>query len=486
MKFKKGLILTITFLSGLGLVSCNDNTSSSSNSSNSSNSETNITYTPNKLEAPGTITSVNDFVNYIKKDTSSYSIQIIQDDIVQMYKVFTPNYIYNEYTFDDKLSDGYIFADKGVCKFEFNDDYEVKISEVLTEDNKTITKLYENNTVLSLYNWSLNGDASSTSFKLTRKNEIMRFLKTCGISASSYLDLSSEDKSITLELKVANGKPCLVINFELSGTIQSSYSIKISNLGTAKLDTLEDLIAATPKAYEASSELKSIKELFANDNYTRFVYDDQGEIMETEYFTSQYYYNDFSDEYLKQEPTLMSYMKGYLYINEANPLKLYGNIDLYYQDVYMFYISNRTTLNLVTREDPNNAGHAQGGFTQVQDDVTEVMNYPKNLVLFDNYYKFNQNEDGSYVTSDSEIISDIISNFGITASSGVTMSATDLVISYTKNEANAIKDVTLTLNTINYVTGDALDPFVFNFSNFGTTANQVVEDYLTSNNLTRY
>ncbi len=480
MKIKKGLILTIAILTSINLVSCNNNTSSSNNSNSSQ-----VTYTPNKLEQPGTISSINDIVNYLKKDTSSYSIQITQDGIIQMYKAFTPNYMYNEYTFDDKYSDGYIFADKGVCKFEFDENDDIKLSEVLSEEDSVITKLYDNNTVSSLYNWSLNGDLSGTSYTLSKKNEIMRFLKTCGISASSYLDLT--DGVLKLELKAdSNNSPYLLIDFTLEGTVTTTYSIKIFNLGTASISSLDDLVNSTPHAYIVNYDLKAIRELFKNDNYTRFVYDDNNNVMETEYFTSQYYYNDFSDEYLKQEPTLISYMKGYLYINEEEKLSLYGNTSLYYQDVYMFYVNNRTSFQLVTREDPNNPGYAQGGFTQKQDDVTEVMNYPKNLVLFDNYYKFTQKEDGSYSTTDSTIIADVISNFGVTASSGVTMAATDLVISFTKDDNASIKDITLTLNTQNYITGDALDPFVFNFSNFGTTSYQIVEDYITSNNLTRY
>ena len=61
----------------------------------------------------------------------------------------------------------------------------------------------------------------------------------------------------------------------------------------------------------------------------------------------------------------------------------------------------------------------------------------------------------------------------------------DIVCDFDSSDATK-NSITFKLNTYNYSTGAKLDPFEFNFSDFGTTSYKVVEDYITSNNLTRY
>lgn len=481
MNIKKGFLLSLAFVACFNLTGCNNNENSNSNSINSSTGS----YVANKLEQPGELKTIKDIFDYISKSTSSYTVMTTQDDVVDFARVFTPNYIYNEYIADNQLSDGYIYADNGVCKFVFDDKDNVKVSEVIKENDAVIKDLYNNNFVNSFYGMDLGSSSNVTSFKLTGKNNIMKFFRICNVPASSYLDL--KDYTITLEYKLKNNKPSIQVDFELSGSTSTKYSLSIYDFGSSSISLLEDTVNNVPHAYQVPSDLQTAKDLFANNNYTRFVYSDTGDVDEAEYFTTQYYFNDFSDSYLKQYPELASYFRGYIKISEKEKQTLYGSTPLIYDDVYMFYVLNRSSFQLVTRENPNEEGHAQGGFTQKQNDITEVMNYPCNLTLFDNFYLFDKTAENTYTTTDTTLIGDVISNFNVTASSGSTMSVDTMDIICNIDSTNSSKTtITIKLNTINYMTGASLDPFEFIFGDFGTTSYKVVEDYITSNNLTRY
>lgn len=481
MNIKKGFILSLALVGSLNLVSCNNSNNSNTTSSSSSSSQ----YVANKLEQPGELKTIKDVIDYISKSTSSYTVMNTQDDIVDFARVFTPNYVYNEYIADNSFSDGYIYADQGVCKFVYDEKDNVKISEVVKENGNVCKDLYNNSFVNSFYGMDLGDKSNVTSYTLTGKTNIMKFFKICNVPASSYLDL--KDYSVTLEFKLKDNKPSIQVDFELSGSIKTKYSLSIYDFGTSKISILENTVSNVPHAYNVPTNLNTVKDLFSKDNYTRFVYSDNGEVDESEYFTTQYYFNDFSDSYIKQYPELASYWRGYIKISETEKQTLYGNTPLIYDDVYMFYILNRSSFQLVTRENPSEEGHAQGGFTTKQTSVAEVMNYPSKLSLFDNFYLFDEKDENTYSTTDATLISEVISNFNVSSPSGVTMAVDSMDIVCDFDSSDTTKNsITFKLNTYNYSTGAKLDPFEFNFSDFGTTSYKVVEDYITSNNLTRY
>lgn len=457
---KKNKLICL-FFSVFSLVSCNEVTSSSQNSSSIDTSN---------------ITSSKDVLNFMK-DNYSFNVRtrVKRNNgsyASYYYATYTPSYYLGKLSTSESSYKGYIAIDNEVADFEIvneNEEDKVIVSERLEENGHVVNKLYENSITSNLSALNLESFDGTT---LKGKENIISLLNVSGFTSNDYLTIKDYQLNFTFDAT----KKELLMNFSTSkaGDIKE-YTATFNNFGTAKNEKVDEYIKNGGKIYVASENQKTLRNLFKENNYLREQLDSNGNFEIREYFTKQYYYNDFSDEYLSQNPTLATYMLGYIYINKEN-LTLPGYKSLNYDDVYLFHISNSNTVSLVTREDPESLGNAQGGFTSKQSDVSYVMNYPSNLYLFKHFERFKEN--GEFLTTtDYDIIHDFINNFGITSSSDVTLLATSLDIDFHLDEDVKEEYVNFKLNCIDQNSSKEVI-YEFNFSKFGITEHEAVTKFI--------
>lgn len=476
MKISK--VLLVSLLSLGVLVGCNQTTQdSSSNSSSSSISSVSV-------NSIGQLNTIKDALDYISDPNSSYEVRVDRASQIANYRwIFTPIYSYVAYNSGtDYTYAGFITTPQGIASYSLersdtSDDVITTGEAILDANGNTVTSLYDNSTVTSLVNLDYSSlDTSSTSLKTSRRVFCESILKLANLPSSTYLNLVNG-----ITLTVANNKLTASFVARVDGK-EVQYTYTFSNFGKAKVDSLEEFYYNGGSSFVPDATLKGVRDLFNQDNYLRTEMLDDNNFAVREYFTKQYYFNEVSDSYLASYPELAAYAnRGYVYLsNPDEGIILPGYTEeLIYDDVYLFYSTNNT-ISLVTRNNPNEPGHAQGGFLLKQDDISEVMNYPKNLLLFSNMQKLVY-EDGVYKTDDYNIGLDFINNFGITVPDGMTMGWTTLDMKITGDVTSLDCKVEFILNVFNATTNEMLTPYTFSFSNFGTTSYTPIDKFITDN-----
>jgi len=402
---KKQVLCVLLSILGI-LTSCTDTSSTSSVQMN-----------------PDEIKDVKSALEYMK---SSYNFQVITQDTTNInleyyLAYYTPNYYVGKLDGDESYYTGYIQFQNGVSRISIpygqeEGEEEVSASEILFSDSS----LYNNNVTKNLSALDTNNfESGLETIKTKKKSDVVAILNVIGFSQSTYMSLLNNE----IELTYSNNT--LIIDFTImQGETGIEYESLIENFGVTDFELIDDFITDGGTPFVPDSSISKIRELFKNNNYIREETNDEGEYTVREYFNPQYYFNDISADYLKEYPTLASYYLGYIKIKKEN-IAIDEYPTLTYDDVYLFYPVNRAGIQLVTRENPNKAGYAQGAFTTKQDDLAYVMNYPSNLVLWSSLERFTL-ENGTYSTYDYEIIGDFISNFGITSSEETTLYAKSL------------------------------------------------------------
>lgn len=458
MKLKKTFISLISIVL---LASCNEISSSISSTTSSSSTS-----------SSSEIVDIKDVKSALEYMKNSYNFQVTTQnlsaitDMDYYWAYYTSTYYVGKFNTDNSEYEGYIQFDEGISRISVSEEDEIVYASELLSNSQD---LYTNLLTRNLSNLDLNNISEGDSIEIRKKNDVVSLLSVMGFNSSTYVSLASN------KLNLNYSKNILTITFSLNqATNVIDYEVLIECFGESSYIPVDEFIDKGGTYYVVNDDLSRIRTLFNNNNYIRNEYDENGEVVTSEYFTHQYYFNDISESYLTEYPTLASYYLGYVRIKKDN-LKIGSYTTLNYDDVYMFMVSNRTEVQLVTRNNPDNEGYAQGAFTSRQDDITYVMNYPSRLLLWDELEKFDF--DGTkYITEDYEIINDFISNFGITSSSETTLYANNLEIDYDLSKSDFESEVRLTLNC----TDESGTEIVYNmnFSSFGSAYFEPVENFL--------
>lgn len=414
---------------------------------------------------PENIVDVKTCLLYMK---SAYNFQLKTMNTTSnstYYEAFyTSSYYLSQYNTDYSYLNGYIQFSNGVSRLEipYGQD-EVCSSEIVFDDKA----LYKDDYSINLSSLNIDEIDSGESITLKKKSAINAILPLIGISSNYYISLKN------YELSLSYLEDTLTISFALSSNGTSyEYETTISYFGESSVEEVEAFVQSGGEAYQLENEISQIRELFYKDNYTREELNSEGEYNIREYFTTQYYFDDISESYLTSNVEFYQYFCGYLKIQKDN-LKIGSYSTLNYDDVYLIYALDRENVSLVTRENPSRSGYAQGAFTTIESDLSYVMNYPSNLLVWSDFQRFRQDGD-VYYTEDYEIIDDFISNFGITVAEGMTVYVVDLEFSYKLDGENTT--ATFVLNCVNQDNQEVV--YTMNFGSFGTTAYEPIENFL--------
>lgn len=433
-------------------VSCSkpNNTNGTKNSINYV--ETNVT---NVYEAIKIIKVSNSFqvdVNY-RTTAGTY---VYQD-------YYTPNYIYSDLR---NAEIGYIFDGQGIFRIDRYDDDLIASEYYVDENNSNIKDLY-NSSIVSTYAQMDETNfekATETTFTLTNKQEKLLLLDINQFESASLTSITS----VTYTLS-NNSLEGFKIDIQFS---DGSYLIStFSNFNVAKSEDVENYLANGNTVASISEDLLRVKSLFSLNNYTRVCYENEdptAQVIGNEYFLPNYFYGDYTvSEYVLYE-------KGYLALDkkEKNGTK--------YDGAYYFLLNDdlsafRSFLGF------------QPAFTTNVKDMSYIMNYPSRLKMFDynlQYFDEIGDDDDSthtYVTQDTYIINDWISNFQISLETDDGESAYIYDLRIITNIKDNDEDCKVTFQ-FDYRVGT--DTTVYGlqreFINFGASNIEVVDTFLDS------
>ena len=237
------------------------------------------------------------------------------------------------------------------------------------------------------------------------------------------------------------------------------YEMSFDEFGSTAYEPVESYIGGGGSSLVLDERLSFAKEGFLGENFIRDVINySTGESDGTERYTPHYFYGSYTGD-------AALYTGGYMGIRNK---EYQGKI---LNGTYMFLVDGLTVIPFF-----------QGSYNN-DPDITSphVFNYPGNMELWNRLELFAEEEEGVYVTYDSGLLADFVSN-NQTGSflSEIGGEAVSLSMSITDPVAGPNTIVTFSLD-YNWTYGEG--SCVYPFTSFGNANIPVVDDFMEENNL---
>lgn len=378
-------------------------------------------------------------------DSKNYTIEVTSQAgpltiVNNMY--YTENGFYDDYLGDEY---GYCNVDEGVFSFDL---YQRKFtaSNLIKDDNGNLISDFWNSNSQLVYSFnSLRKtefkDATGKEFSASAKRVKLPLMNMFKINQAYYPAL----KDVVFKL---NGNSINDLTFELSVNNGQSYSCKIKDYGTTKIDVLDNYLKTNRSYNQTPEALKKVIELFSNYNFTRIIYmndnTDFSKIAGYELYNEKYFFTEFSREAISEG---MGYNIGMIGLDkeyaarEVNG-KTYGPYS--FNGSYYCYISHKSVDDfkdengqfLPKFDEANDTFEIRTSFPINKDSfVPNVYNYPTFLEMFkNNQYLKVSGDENTFYTGKNSCVLDFASNFQITDSlAEVGYTPTGVYVQYLKN-----------------------------------------------------
>ena len=379
---KKSIISILTLVSILSFTSCGGITSNS---------------IPTSIDTAST--SVIDSIN--KLSDASYRIMVSSPNVgIVGDNVYHPDFFY-----DKNDSSGYLLKDDKV--YQFNDNQ----GEILTGEALD-SPLYGGDGIIpSIVDIDTSLLEDGTEVTSLKRMVVIPVLEMIGLGGENYTSVTDLTFSQTGDT---------IYDLDISLTVnETTYSLIVMEYDDS-LDYVLDFIE-NGQLTTLDETLLYIKDLFFNDNYILRQYGEDPNVPYSySFFTDEYYIQTFTKEYIDSNPLAQFSQKGYMEILcPDKTLNLTGE-ELIFDDIYMFdyygSFDSAGQLGIYTRNNPSQPGHAQGAFTYRCTDITQVMNYPKYLKLFNRlqlFYEVDVGVEGgkAFETSSVDLVDDLLANY---------------------------------------------------------------------------
>jgi hypothetical protein len=368
----------------------------------------------------------------------------------------TNNMFYTENAFyDDYLGDeyGYVKCDAGVYRF---DRYARRFTpSALIKDSKgkTYNSIWGNEFFYSFNDLDLSefNDANGKSFVVTKKKNKLVFMKMFSIAQSQYQNLNG--------INVLVDDSVNTVTFSVSLKNGEKHDCIVKDFGTTKIDYLDKQLNQGKSYYVPDASMQKIIDLFADYNYTHFIFDEK--YSKTKYagfekFDRDYFYSAYTSEYISFNANALLATSGMVGLDNYvvnDKVTMNGS---YYVSLWGDQISFITTFYY--NKDPF---------------VPNVYKYPTFLnALTSSQYFENAGTEGKYYTTKLSVISDFCNNFQLwDALNENNFVPCGLYVTYDKSYNNQ-DTVTFSIE-YDYFGYKGTTDYVF--SDFGTTKEQVLE-----------
>ena len=369
---KKKWVLVVCALTVLNIASCNNGTQA------------------------GVDLNVNSVYDCFERLKTAKNYSVTTDVISQTEtNSFTIKFTENAYLCDDPFySFGYIKDNDGVFYFDFYHNKLTPSTYFVDDENNAKTNLWDEEFFTSFASFELNNLKDATGKEYNFKDKKNRLTYFSLVNGDSIL------YSYTTGAKATVGNNLNTFVIEYSFSTGHTFRTKIHDVNTTKIDEVSKYLKNGGSAYALNTEQERMKELFSHFNYKRETFDlsDNKTIIGWEWYNKNYFYGDYTDEYLSANLGSV-YEQGVIGVNN----KVFN--DLILNGTYYFYI-NGNEINLITSAPMNR-----------NPDVTEVVNYPTYMQIFNNMqYMLPTSNAHEYTCDDEMILEDFATNFQLKAS----------------------------------------------------------------------
>ena len=420
---------------------------------NNEGSGTTSTYVPTEItsvkDALTQLSSLKNYKFYIQKRNSDGF------PVSEFNKYITENYFY----LDKKGEElGYFVYEGSVRSFDL-DNGEFTATEPLKDDNnQTITSLYDNDLFYKVSDFDTSDESFNTKevTELSRPNQFV-LLGLLEVPAATVLDIKS--------LSITVGDSLESLKMEV-GFAKESWSLIVEDIGTADEPSVTEFVNNFEPVV-VSDDLKKLKVLFHEDNYSRNIYDYNEHVWYgVEYFLPQYFYQEI-DSSIAYELGVLAMSGGYLGIDN----KVYQGKNLY--GCYYFNLDG-STVELMTSFPYNSQ----------TSDVTSPLfiDYPSNLLLWDQMqYIHPTDKTGEYTVTNEILLEDFAQNFQvdeIISTNKLTVTSLDIKLT----DIGLPEGVCNFYLNYEYLSG-ATGSFHYEFFDFGFSNLPAVDKFIEDNNL---
>ena len=420
---------------------------------NNEGSGTTSTYVPTEItsvkDALTQLSSLKNYKFYIQKRNS--------DDfpVSEFNKYITENYFYLDKEGEEL---GYFVYEGSVRSFDL-DNGEFTATEPLKDDNnQTITSLYDNDLFYKVSDFDTSDESFNTKevTELSRPNQFV-LLGLLEVPAATVLDIKS--------LSITVGDSLESLKMEV-GFAKESWSLIVEDIGTADEPSATEFVNNFEPVV-VSDDLKKLKVLFHENNYSRNIYDYNEHVWYgVEYFLPQYFYQEI-DSSIAYELGVLAMSGGYLGIDN----KVYQGKNLY--GCYYFNLDG-STVELMTSFPYNSQ----------TSDVTSPLfiDYPSNLLLWDQMqYIHSTDKTGEYTVTNEILLEDFAQNFQvdeIISTNKLTVTSLDIKLT----DIGLPEGVCNFYLNYEYLSG-ATGSFHYEFFDFGFSNIPAVDKFIEDNNL---
>lgn len=420
---------------------------------NNEGSGTTSTYVPTEItsvkDALTQLSSLKNYKFYIQKRNSDGF------PVSEFNKYITENYFYLDKEGEEL---GYFVYEGSVRSFDL-DNGEFTATEPLKDDNnQTITSLYDNDLFYKVSDFDTSDESFNTkeATELSRPNQFV-LLGLLEVPAATVLDIKS--------LSITVGDSLESLKMEV-GFAKESWSLIVEDIGTADEPSVTEFVNNFEPVV-VSEDLKKLKVLFHEDNYSRNIYDYNEHVWYgVEYFLPQYFYQEI-DSSIAYELGVLAMSGGYLGIDN----KVYQGKNLY--GCYYFNLDG-STVELMTSFPYNSQ----------TSDVTSPLfiDYPSNLLLWDQMqYIHPTDKTGEYTVTNEILLEDFAQNFQvdeIISTNKLTVTSLDIKLT----DIGLPEGVCNFYLNYEYLSG-ASGSFHYEFFDFGFSNIPAVDKFIEDNNL---
>lgn len=420
---------------------------------NNEGSGTTSTYVPTEItsvkDALTQLSSLKNYKFYIQKRNSDGF------PVSEFNKYITENYFYLDKEGEEL---GYFVYEGSVRSFDL-DNGEFTATEPLKDDNnQTITSLYDNDLFYKVSDFDTSDESFNTkeATELSRPNQFV-LLGLLEVPAATVLDIKS--------LSITVGDSLESLKMEV-GFAKESWSLIVEDIGTADEPSVTEFVNNFEPVV-VSEDLKKLKVLFHEDNYSRNIYDYNEHVWYgVEYFLPQYFYQEI-DSSIAYELGVLAMSGGYLGIDN----KVYQGKNLY--GCYYFNLDG-STVELMTSFPYNSQ----------TSDVTSPLfiDYPSNLLLWDQMqYIHPTDKTGEYTVTNEILLEDFAQNFQvdeIISTNKLTVTSLDIKLT----DIGLPEGVCNFYLNYEYLSG-ASGSLHYEFFDFGFSNIPAVDKFIEDNNL---
>ncbi len=402
-------------------------------------------------------------------------LQTINDytlNVDDTYQERSGKIYYTESRFYNELEgSGYIKSINGVfdCYLD-NEDNLVGGEILLNDEGKAITNIYTNDLVKTFNVFDLSKIESNdpNSLVLIDNQSRNSFLSLLNVPYSALLEISS------FEITMKNND-LSTLTFDMQFNNETYINMTLENINSSKVDIVDNYIRSGGTYFTPNEDLIKIRNLFANDNYTREVYSGgtNPEYVGKEIFNKQYYAGLYEPEFMANSNMFVGIDNQEIevtYVDEDNNILGVESQTLFgiyicipvYDSVSGTYVDFNPILYRAYNDETAN--------------LSEAMMYPSCSILFDQYEVFEYNEEtNEYVTDEFDVAYDFYQKMFLNYHESYETALLHLCF---KLETIDNKDVvTFTLNmTLNGI------PYNqdFIFTDFNTTSFEPLEEFVTT------